>query len=159
MNVCPRCGCPSSGPRCRRCLGVTLPISGSNGNGMGDLGLFKKVRKKLKRGVKKVGTKLGNIGKSIATTLVGGGMPLLPAENVAGDLEAEGITAESADAAAQAALDRYRTGGGKLKSDGLSKTLPYVAAGVAALALLGVAAMTTGVRRNKQQKRRNVTEQ
>ncbi len=30
MTVCPRCGCPSFGPRCRRCSG-SLAIAGTSG--------------------------------------------------------------------------------------------------------------------------------
>jgi len=162
MNACPRCGCPSFGPRCRRCLGVTLPIGGSNGNGTGelsDLGLsLKKVVKKISSGARKVGKKLGKVGKTVAGVLMGGGVPLAPAEGIAANLEAGGITEANADAVAQQALARYRSGGGEMQTTGLSKALPYVAAGVAALAFLGVVAMTTGVRKNSQRKRKNVVE-
>lgn len=44
MTVCPRCGCPVVGPRCRRCMGLVprfVPRNGGGGLG-GGLGASKR---------------------------------------------------------------------------------------------------------------------
>lgn len=49
MTVCPRCGCPSFGPRCRRCTGLLPTASGASGLS-GGLEGKKKAKSKSKSG-------------------------------------------------------------------------------------------------------------